>query len=67
MATSSSIFYCIIPAGIRILCLLGLTSLRVQNLDTTTPSLDGRNCAIVIAESLARVIAAIRSLLEFSD
>ena len=38
MATSSSVFYRIIRAGIAVLCLLGLTSLRVQNLDTTTPS-----------------------------
>ena len=38
-STSNSIFYRIIRAGIGVLCLLGLTSLRVQNLDTTTPSL----------------------------
>ena len=39
MATSSSIFYRIICAEIGVLCLLGLTSPRVQSLDTTTPSL----------------------------
>ena len=39
MATRSSIFYRIIRAGIGVLCLLGLTSLRVQSLDTTTPPL----------------------------
>ena len=36
---SSSIFYRIIRAEVGVFCLLGLTSFRVQNVDTTTPSL----------------------------
>ena len=38
VAMSSSMFYCIIRAGDGVLCLLGPTTLRVQYLDTTTPS-----------------------------
>ena len=39
MATSSSIFYRVIRVGSGFLWLFGLTSLRVQSLDMTTPSL----------------------------